>query len=304
MRRLRTPDSGLWAEHPRRTLVAIPLAIGLLCGVAAAQVPWNAPRAATRIISLVPSITEMLYEIGAGSQVLAVSSFDHFPPEVEKLPRVGALLDPDTERILSLKPDLVALYGSQTDLQLALHRAGIRTYAYRHGGVEATLQTMRELGPITGTDAGAAAAAVRVRARLEAVKRRVAGRSRPRTLLVFGREPGTLRSVYAAGGVGFMHDLLTIAGAANVFADVTRESAQPSQEQLLVRKPDVVLEVQGTQTLPDARGAMKAWSVLGSVPAVRNGRIQAIAGSHLVVPGPRLGEAAEAIARAIHPDAF
>jgi len=121
---------------------------------------------------------------------------------------------------------------------------------------------------------------------------------------VFGRERGTLRSVYVAGGVGFMHDLLTIAGATNVFADMKRESAQPSKELLLVRKPDVVLEVQGTQTTADASDAIKSWSVLGSVPAVRNGRVQAIAGAFLVVPGPRLGQAAEAIAQAIHPDAF
>jgi len=282
----------------------IAVALGLLSGVGIAQSSRPAPRGAARIISLVPSVTEMLFAIGAGPRVIAVSSFDHFPAEVETLPRVGALLDPDTERILSLEPDLVVTYGSQTELDVALHRAGIRTYSYRHGGVDGTLKTMRELGPLTGTEAGANAAVAGIQARLDAVRRRVAGRDRPRTLLVFGRERGTLRSVYVAGGVGFMHDLLTIAGATNVFADMKRESAQPSKELLLVRKPDVVLEVQGTQTTADASDAIKSWSVLGSVPAVRNGRVQAIAGAFLVVPGPRLGQAAEAIAQAIHPDAF
>jgi iron complex transport system substrate-binding protein len=287
-----------------RTLAVVALVIGALCSSVKTQSPAPAPRAATRIVSLVPSVTEMLFAIGAGSRVIAVSSFDHFPAEVETLPRVGALLDPDTERILSLKPDLVVTYGSQTELDVALHRAGIRTYSYRHGGVDGTLKTMRELGPLTGSEAGANAAAATVQARLDAVRRRVAGRDRPRTLLVFGREHGTLRSIYVAGGVGFMHDLLTIAGATNVFADFKRESAQPSKELLLVRKPDVVLEVQGTQATADASDAIKSWAALGSVPAVRNRRVQAIAGAFLVVPGPRLGEAAETIARAIHPDAF
>ena len=245
----------------------------------------------------------MLFAIGAGPHVAAVSSFDHFPADVESLPRVGALLDPDTERILSLRPDLVVIYGSQTDLQVALSRAGIRAYSYRHGGVAETLQTMRELGPLTGTDVGAHAAAASVLARLDAVRQRVAGRARPRTLLVFGREPGTLRSIYAAGGVGFMNDLLTIAGATNVFADVKRESAQPSQEVLLARQPDVVLELSAT-TATDAHEAVRVWAALGSVPAVRNGRVHTLAGAHLVTAGPRLGEAAEAIARVIHPDAF
>ncbi|MGE3888626.1 MAG: helical backbone metal receptor, partial [Vicinamibacterales bacterium] len=73
-----------------------------------------------RIVSLVPAVTEMLFAIGAGSQVAAVSSYDQDPPEVKALPRVGALLDPDVERILALRPDLVITYGSQADLQAQL----------------------------------------------------------------------------------------------------------------------------------------------------------------------------------------
>ena len=80
-------------------------------------------RRAARIISLVPALTEMLFAIGAGPQVVAVSSFDRYPPEVTRCPRVGALLDPDVERMLSLRPDLVAIYGSQTDLHRAARSA-------------------------------------------------------------------------------------------------------------------------------------------------------------------------------------
>ena len=76
-----------------------------------------------RIVSLVPAVTEMLYAIGAGPKVVAVSSYDTYPPEVKRLPNVGALLDPNVERILSLKPDLVVVYGSQDDLKQQLGRA-------------------------------------------------------------------------------------------------------------------------------------------------------------------------------------
>ena len=236
--------------------------------------------------------------------MVAVSSFDHFPTAVEALPRVGALLNPDTERIFALRPDLVVTYGSQTELEISLTKAGIQTYSYRHGGVDGTLRTIRELGPLTGTQPKADAVSAGLEASFADIRRRVANRPRPRTMLVFGRQPGTLRGLYAAGGVGFMHDLLEIAGGTNVFADMKRESVLPSQEQVLIRKPDVVLEVRGTQATADLPEAVRAWAILGSVPAVRNGRVHALAGAYLVVPGPRLGEAAEAIARAIHPDAF
>ena len=88
--------------------------------VRAAQPEPGQPAASCRSC---PAVTEMLFAIGAGPQVVAVSSYDEFPPEVKSLPRVGALLDPDVERILALRPDLVISYGSQTDLQAQLERA-------------------------------------------------------------------------------------------------------------------------------------------------------------------------------------
>ena len=86
-----------------------------------------------RIVSLVPAATEMLYAFGAGPRVVAVSSYDAFPPAVKPLPKVGALLDPNVERIIALKPDLVVVYGSQDDLKRQLTRARVRFFQSRSG---------------------------------------------------------------------------------------------------------------------------------------------------------------------------
>jgi iron complex transport system substrate-binding protein len=105
--------------------------------------------------------------------------------------------------------------------------------------------------------------------------------------------------------VGFLNDMLGIAGGKNVFADVARESVQPSIETLLARAPDVILEVRADGLIDRNQPADRdPWSVLSSVPAVRNRRVHRMTGAFLVVPGPRLGMAAEAFARALHPDAF
>jgi ABC-type Fe3+-hydroxamate transport system substrate-binding protein len=93
----------------------------------AALTPGRATDPPQRIVSLVPSVTETLFAIGAGPQVVGVSSYDREPPEVSKLPRVGALIDPNVERILSLRPDLVVVYASQADLREQMRRAGIET---------------------------------------------------------------------------------------------------------------------------------------------------------------------------------
>jgi iron complex transport system substrate-binding protein len=259
-----------------------------------------------RIVSLVPALTEVLFAIGAGPQVVAVSSFDEFPAEVKKLPRVGALLDPDTERILALRPDMVVVYGSQSDLQAQFARARVRTFAYRHGGISTILATIRALGGATGHDAAAATLIRDLQARLDAVRARVKGRARPRVLLVFERQPKTLREVYASGGRGFLHEMLAIAGGQNVFADVAGESVQPSTETILARAPEVILEVraEGLIAAREVAGESQVWSILASVPAVRDGRIHFLSGDYLVVPGPRFAQATEALARVLHPEVF
>lgn len=271
----------------------------------AAQAPARqaAPR---RIVSLVPALTEILFAIGEGPRVVAVSSFDSYPPEVKKLPRVGALLDPDTERILALRPELVVIYGSQSELQQQFARAGVATFVYRHGGIQTVLETIRDLGAATGHGEAAARLVRDLRSRLDGVRARVKGRQRPRVLLVFERQPRSLREVYASGGRGFLHEMLEIAGGQNVFADVARESVQPSLETILSRAPEIVLEVRAEGLIADSAvaGEREVWSAVGSVPAVRNGRVHFLSGDYFVVPGPRLAEATEALARVLHPAAF
>ena len=258
-----------------------------------------------RIISLVPALTEMLFAIGAGPQVVAVSSFDEYPPQVRDLERVGALLDPNLERILALRPDLVAVYGSQQDLKTQLARARIPVYSYRHAGLADITATIREIGERAGHAAEATALVGRIEAQLASIRARIGTAPRPRTMLIFGREAGALRGIYASGGVGFLHDMLEAAGGEDVFADIKRESVQATTELILTRKPDVILEIRaGPADAGNIAAEQSAWKALGSVPAVRNGRVLFVIDPRTVVPGPRVAEATELLARALHPDRF
>jgi len=256
-----------------------------------------------RIISLVPNVTEILFAIGAGPQVVAVSNYDVEPPEVRSLPTVGALVDPDTEKIISLRPDLVITYGSQTDLQAQLKRAAIPFFDYRHGGLDHIMVTMRALGARTGHVEQAEKVARDLEAAINAVRTRVAGKPRPRTLLVFGREPGSLRNIYASAGRGFLHDMLVVAGGEDVLTDVDRESAQVSTEMILARKPDVILELNAATRLNEAdlKAVVDPWMTLSAVPAVRNKRVIILNGPGLTVPGPRVVDGIEKMANALHP---
>jgi iron complex transport system substrate-binding protein len=284
-------------------LMLVAVAVIAATGLAAGQPSSASAPAPRRIISLVPALTEMLFAIGAGPQVVAVSSFDTHPPEVARLPRVGALLDPDVERVLSLTPDLVAIYGSQTDLRRQLDRASIPVFDYRHAGLADVFATMRALGIRTGHGARADEVARSLERRIDEVRRRTSPQPRPRVLLVFGREAGSLRNIYASGGRGFLHDMLLAAGGVNVFADVAQEAVQATTELVLARAPEVILEFreQPDWTAADTASANAAWARLAAVPAVKAGRVVVVAGEGLVVPGPRVADAVERLAAALHP---
>lgn len=255
-----------------------------------------------RIISVIPAVTEMLFALGAGDRVVGVGSFDTYPPGIEKLPRVGALLDPDLERILSLTPDLVAVYGSQVDLRRQLERANIPVFDYRHAGLADVTTTIQALGERIGNAAEARALTSRIDARLAAVRRRVEGLPRPRVLVVFGRERLALRAIYASGGVGFVHDMVSVAGGDNVFADVRREAVQATTELILARRPDLILELRADPlTEAEVRQEIATWAQLQGLPAVRNQHVHIVSDPRTVVPGPRVAEGVEAIASVLHP---
>jgi iron complex transport system substrate-binding protein len=286
----------------KRLAVAVTAAAVIALAV---TVTVTGQRAPTRIVSLVPALTDMLLAVGARPQLVGVSSYDD-EPEVQALPRVGALLDPDVERIISLRPDLVMVYGSQRDLVTQLSRASIATFDYQPRTLADVIATVRRLGARVGRSRQANAVATSMERRIAAVRTRVRSAGRPRTLLVFGRERGTLRGIYASGGRGFLHDMLEAAGGTNVYADVQTESVQVSSEMILARAPEVIIELRSVD-IPDAievAREMAPWTALASVPAVRAGRLHLVAGKSINVPGPLVAEGVERIAGVLHPGLF
>src|SRR5436190_5010869 len=118
----------------------------------------------------------MLFAIGAGPQVAGVSSYDRFPPETLAKPKVGALLDPDFERILSLRPDLVVVYGTQTDLIARLDRAHVPLFKYEHAGLADITSTIRKIGERVARATAGNALADRLEREFEEIRRSVAGK--------------------------------------------------------------------------------------------------------------------------------
>ena len=132
----------------------------------------------------------------------------------------------------------------------------------------------------------------------------LAGRPRPKTMLVFGRDPQSVRNVHASGGYGFLADLLDVAGGDNVFADIRQQAVQAGTEMILTRRPDVIIELRYGESVSttDLPRELAAWNTLASVPAVKNHLVHVLVGDEFVVPGPRIVLAAERFARTLHPE--
>jgi len=278
--------------------------LAILLLTAAAMGRPQTPARPQRIVSLIPAVTEMIYAMGDGSRVAAVSNFDHFPADVDRLPRVGGLLDPSVERILAIKPDLVIVYATQKELIERLDRAGIPYFSYQHRALADIMTTIRAVGARIGSAARGDAVAAEMDRTLAGIRAKTANLAHPATLLVFERDPGSLRNVYASGGYGFLHDMLEIAGGRNVFAGMKQQAVQASTEMLLTSKPDVIVELRYGDSLKNADIAreLRAWDALASIPAVRTHRVSVLTGDEFVVPGPRVVEATLKLARVIHPD--
>ncbi len=297
------------SARTRHAATAVAYLMLVSAPTAAQHVAGGSPRASPvpqRIVSLVPAVSEMIFAMGAGTRLAGVSSYDRFPPEVSRIPRVGGLIDPDTERIISLRPDLVVLYSTQKELIQRLDRAGIPYYTYEHRALTDIMATVRAIGARIGSTARADALASEMERSLTAIRATTSRLPHPTTLLVFGRDPSSLRNVYASGGYGFLHDMLEIAGGTNVFGDIRQQSVQASTEMLLTRRPDVILELRygDSARTTDSAKEVQAWNALGSIPAVRNHRVFTLVGDEFVVPGPRVVDATRTLARTLHPEAF
>jgi iron complex transport system substrate-binding protein len=252
-----------------------------------------------RIISVVPSATEMLFAFGLSDRIVAVGDYDEFPPEVQGKPRVGGLLNPNIEAIVDLRPDFVVTYGSQDILRERMKEMGIRIFPLTHGNIDETLKSIVELGSAVGAEEKARQIEQHIRSTFEDIQAH-APAHRPRVLLVHSRGVGTLGAFYSVGKRAFQSELIEIAGGMNIFGDVDKEVMEPSIESIVERRPEIIIE-----TLPsklkdgEAEQRKQDWNKLPKLPAVKNKQIYVISEDYMLVPGPRLDLAARKFAEVI-----
>ncbi len=259
-----------------------------------APLPTDA-RHAERVVSLNPTATEAIFAIGAGGRLVGRSKWDEFPGAAHAVPAVGDGIRPAVEAVLAQRPTLVILYATAENRGAAeqLARAGVRTLAVRVDRIAHFHALLRTLGVALGAQTGARAVSDSVQATLDRVQRVTAALPpdlRPRVVWPVWATPPMV-----IGGGSYLDELLTIAGARNVFHDMASPSPSVSIEEIVQRAPQFVVTSERQAT---ALAANASWRT-----------IPAISGKQFILEDPALtgrpsvvlGMAAVHLARALHP---
>jgi iron complex transport system substrate-binding protein len=250
-----------------------------------------------RIVSLAPSVTETLFAVGAGDEVVGVSQYCDYPPQVLSLPKVGSFLTPNLEAIAGLRPGLIiGLDTSANDREIrALQRMGYRVLLVNDDSLSGIEDGIGRIGAFTGHAAQAQQLLNSMHARMRSVVESLKGVAPRKVLMLVGHDP-----LVAVGG-GYLDRLLQMADCINIGAGFGAQWPRLSMEYILAAAPDVILDGQmGSDPLTPSG----FWSRYPSIPAVRNHRVFGYDQNPVLRPGPRVAQTLAILASLAHPEVF
>lgn len=257
------------------------------------------------IVSLAPSITEILFALGLEDRIAGVTRYCDFPPAALTKPVVGGYYDPNYESIVTLCPDLVIMLNGHEGPRHYLSELGLNTLMVNHKGIAGILDSIKVIGEACGVGTKAESIVHDLRLRMKRVRQKTEGLSRPRVIISVEKnmESSTLKDVCISGREKFYNEMITLAGGVNAYeGDVAFPIV--SREGIVQMNPEVIIEIiqvvdekhSGRATTPNE------WADLSQVNAVRKDHIYAIAEDYAVIPGPRFILILEKMARLIHPE--
>lgn len=256
-----------------------------------------------RIVSLAPSVTEVLFELGLGDKVVGVTRFCRYPPEARALPSIGGFYDMSFENLLALKPTLVLGLREHGDVLESSRRFGILTQEVDHGDVQGIKRSMTIIANLCGIPNVGAEKISALEERERALRNATRGMPHLRALVAVGRthEGSSTSGVYVSGRDGFYSSVLEILGVSNVNQERTIAIPTLSSEGIMALAPDVIVEVVSADDPQKDRNHAAFWRAYPNIPAVKNDRIISLREDYASIPGPRYILVAEELARKLQP---
>jgi iron complex transport system substrate-binding protein len=261
---------------------------------------------AMRIVSTAPADTEIAFALGAGSKVLAGTSYDDYPAAAKSLPKIGDFQNPSVEKIISFKPDLVlATSGIQAKLRDRLEGLGIQVYVVDPTTLDALYTDLTNLGALMGTSAQTKQIVDSMKATAAGIAQKI-GAAQASSASPPYQTPKAIVEIWGkplmvAGKNTLIDNLITLAGGQNIGAVAGPGFPQFSTEVLFQQNPDVYIATLGAQADPGQIAQRTGYSALA---AVQQNRVYNIEDNLVVRPGPRIIEGLQQLAQMIHPELF
>jgi cobalamin transport system substrate-binding protein len=256
----------------------------------------------TRIVSLVPSVTESVYALGGEARLAGRTDWCDYPPAARQKPSVGGMVNPSIEVIVALKPDLVIATdeGNREETFVQLRRLGIPIYLVHATRVDEMLDMVTRVGALIERREAVGPLVTSIRRRIQAVRAIVRPLPTPSVLYVLWPEP-----LIVPGRTSHLTELIEMAGGRSITAAEGESYVRFSLEAAVARAPEVIILADHSASgMAAGRQAPEKWQRLTSVPAIRAGRLHSADLSVLHRYGPRVAEGLESLARMIHPEAF
>lgn len=247
-----------------------------------------------RLVCLAPSITETVYELGFGANIVGITDYTRYPPEAAAKPSVGGVINPSLEKLASLRPDLVLAIGdlNSSDLVHSIEKLGIPVFAIDPHGVEGIYRSILSIGKAMNQTERAARLVAELRARAEAVRKRVAGTVRPSVFFLLWADP-----IITAGHGAFITQLIEMAGGDSITKNVPGEWPRLNLETLLSMQPEYVLVVRDSGVNVKLLKEQPGWQ---SLQAIAKGRVLLL-DDRINFPSPVALDALQDLAKQLHP---
>jgi iron complex transport system substrate-binding protein len=275
------------------------VALALIASTTAVEAGGDVPK---RIISTAPSITEMIYALGAQDELVGVTSYCDFPPEAQQKPVIGDFAAPNIEMMLSQKPDLVVILSGRIDLEDKLRPFSLPVLVLEHETLAKIYESIGILGKRIGREEAATSLISNIENRLARIEQELSGLPKKEVLFLVGRNSGSLTDIYVVGTRSYLGQLIELAGASNIFSDLPASYPKVSIEQILIKDPEIIIDMSYMEAPDDEtlEEALKIWAQFPSIQAVARDDVHIVSSDVFLVPGPRIAEAIASLAKIFH----
>lgn len=251
------------------------------------------------IISMMPSNTEILFALGVGDKVVGATEYCTYPQQALKIERIGSTQEFDGERIIELKPDVVVAYSNAPEETIKLlESAGLKVFVLKSSeSIADVYENIALLGQVVDQKDKADKLTADIKVQIDTVKEKVAAVTTPKKVYF---EISPAPTIYTSGSGTFQQELLEVANVKNIFDD-QQSWVKISEEQVITRNPEVILS---SVDNPDSATELMARPGWDKIAAVQNKAVFKVDKDTTSRPGPRIGEAAEQIAKTVYPELF